>query len=172
LLHDGGNEWSMTTTDGTDFRINQPTVFSTKWYSHKFNGPGLRYEVCLSIQGGHVVWTNGPFPCGRWNDIEIFRHGLMQKLEDGEMTEADKGYRGQPDKIRLVSDWHTKEEKRYKIMARGRHEHINGRLKNFKILKLPFRHNLRDHQKVFRSICVICELAIESGECLAVCEFK
>ena len=33
--------------DGTDFRIPEPTVFDPKWFSHKFNGPGLRYEIAL-----------------------------------------------------------------------------------------------------------------------------
>jgi hypothetical protein len=172
LNEDAGNEWCMTTTDGTDFRINQPSPFSTRWYSHKFKGPGLRYEVCLSIQGGNIVWTNGPFPCGAWNDITIFRNGLMEKLKDGEMTEADAGYRGQPDKVRVPSDWHTRKEKRMKALARARHEHINARFKTYKILKLPFRHDLQRHQNVFRAICVLCQISIQSGECLFVCEFK
>lgn len=86
------------TVDGTDFRIEQPTEFSKRWYSHKFKGPGLRYEVALSILGGDIVWTNGPFPCGSWPDISIFRAGLIDELRPMEMVEADKGYRGQPDK--------------------------------------------------------------------------
>ena len=35
--------------DGTDFRIQDPVPFSEKWYSYKFKGPGLRYEVGLSV---------------------------------------------------------------------------------------------------------------------------
>ena len=31
--------------DGTDFRIQEPTPFDPKWFSHKFKGPGLRYEI-------------------------------------------------------------------------------------------------------------------------------
>jgi len=27
--------------DGTDFRIQEPIPFDAKWFSHKFNGPGL-----------------------------------------------------------------------------------------------------------------------------------
>jgi hypothetical protein len=45
----------MVTVDGTDFRIYEPTPFSPMWYSHKYKGPGLRYEVALSIRGGDIV---------------------------------------------------------------------------------------------------------------------
>lgn len=40
--------------DGTDFRIEEPKPFSSGWYSHKFNGPGVRYEVGLAIQRGYI----------------------------------------------------------------------------------------------------------------------
>ena len=89
------------------------------------------------------------------------------------MTEADLGYRGEPSKIRTPYCWRTKKEKQLKQLARARHEHINGRFKHYKILKLPFRHNVRDHQKVFRSIVVLCQLAINNGERLFEClEYK
>jgi hypothetical protein len=52
-LTDGNNRFSTVIVDGTDFRINEPTDFSTKWFSHKFKGPGLRYEVAISIKGGY-----------------------------------------------------------------------------------------------------------------------
>ena len=36
--------------DGTDFLINEPKPFDNCWFSHKFRGPGLRYEVEVSIE--------------------------------------------------------------------------------------------------------------------------
>jgi DDE superfamily endonuclease len=123
---DGANRWRcMMTIDGTDFRIQEPTPFSSKWYSHKFKGPGLRYKVGLSIRGGDIVHINGPFECGTWNDITIFRNDLMHKLLQNEMVEADKGYRGQPDKLRTPFDWCTRDEKYLKRRARARHESVN-----------------------------------------------
>ena len=62
---------------------------------YKFKGAGLRYEVGVSIQMGHVVWVNGPYPCGRWPDIKIFREDLKHMLDDGEMVIANAGYRGE-----------------------------------------------------------------------------
>ena len=152
------------TVDGTDFQIQEPSPFESRWYSHKFKGPGLRYEVAVSILGGDIVHTNGPFPCGTWPDISIFRSMLMDKLLPGEFVEADNGYRGQYDKIRTPVDYTTKKEKKMKARARARHETCNKRFKQFQILKKPFRHNRSEHQKVFRSIVVLTQLSIQSGE--------
>lgn len=59
LERDSGND-CLVSVDGTDFRIQQPSVFSKIWYSHKFKGPGLRYEVAVSILTGDIVWLHGP----------------------------------------------------------------------------------------------------------------
>jgi hypothetical protein len=49
------------TVDGTDFWVYEPTPFDTQWYSHKINGPALRYEVAVCIKKtGWIVWIN-PF---------------------------------------------------------------------------------------------------------------
>ena len=53
--------------DGNDFFIQEPTTFSKSWYSHKFRGAGLRYEVGIAIQTGDIVWTNSQFWPGIWN---------------------------------------------------------------------------------------------------------
>ena len=82
--------------DDTDFKIQQPQIFDKKWFSHKFKGPGLRYEVALNIQTGDIVWSHGPFPPGAYTDLAIFLQGLAHKLEPGERVEANKGYRGWP----------------------------------------------------------------------------
>ncbi|OQR85768.1 hypothetical protein ACHHYP_11418 [Achlya hypogyna] len=42
--------------DGTDFRIMEPTPFDSKWYRHKFSGPGQETyfgltEACLVVHG-------------------------------------------------------------------------------------------------------------------------
>jgi len=80
--------------DGTDFRIQQQVPFWKGWFSHKFKGPGLRYEVGLSIQTGYICWINGPFAPGAWNDLQIFRLKLKTLLPPGEKVETDDGYCG------------------------------------------------------------------------------
>ena len=79
--------------DGTDFRIPQN---GKKFSSHKYKGKSaLRYEVCLCILTGDIVWINGPYEAGMWPDIEIFRDTLMSELAPNERLKADDGYLGE-----------------------------------------------------------------------------
>ncbi|KAI2510184.1 hypothetical protein MHU86_4216 [Fragilaria crotonensis] len=64
--------------------------FDSQWFSHKFRGPGLRYEMAVCIQTGDIVWVNGPYKCGKWPDVKIFKSRLMHLLGDDEMVEADR----------------------------------------------------------------------------------
>ena len=59
-----------------------------RYYSKKFDGPGLRYEIGLAIRSSAIVWIAGSYLPGQWNDIMIFRDGLMGFLEPGERVEA------------------------------------------------------------------------------------
>ena len=90
--------------DGTDFQIYEPKSPLKKWYSHKFNGAGLCYEVAINIQMGCIVWIHGPFPCGSFNDLTIFCGGLMHIVYLGDILEADNGYHGKPTKICIHSE--------------------------------------------------------------------
>jgi len=65
------------------------------FYSWKLKGPGLSYEVAVSILHGDIVHIAGPYPARDWNDINIFRDGLIGMLEEGERVEADDGYVGE-----------------------------------------------------------------------------
>ena len=152
------------TVDGTDFRIEEPTPFSTAWYSHKFNGPGLRYEVAVCIQTGDIVWINGPFKPGRWSDLSIFWRNLKQRLAPGEMVEADNGYRGEPNHARTADGFVSRADDRAKWTARNRHETVNRRLKQFGCLKQVWRHDRRRHNTVFAAVAVVTQLAFENGE--------
>jgi len=148
--------------DGTDFRIPQPTQFWKGWFSFKFKGPGLRYEVALGIQPGYICWVNGPFAPGCWVDISIFRAKLKQLLRPGEKVEADAGYRGDgctspPDDCANMRENLMKQE------ARSRHETVNRRLKQFNCMH-QFRHNIDDHVYFFEAVAVVTQLGIESGE--------
>lgn len=58
--------------DGVDFRVREPQPFNPKWYSRKFNDPGLRHEVGLCIMTGGIAWAHGPFPCGSYSDLKNF----------------------------------------------------------------------------------------------------
>jgi hypothetical protein len=112
-LTEDGNWYSTITIDGTYFSIYEPTHFSTEWFPHKFKGPGVRYELAISIRGGNIVHIHGPFPA-KCPDIEIFRDCLMHKMRPGEFAEADKGYRGQMNCVRASDMYATSEESKIK----------------------------------------------------------
>jgi hypothetical protein len=95
LIDDKGRA-AKVTVDGTDFPTMEYRPFNRGRMSHKFNGPGLRYEVALRISNCHIVHINGPFICGQWTDIGIARSWLHARLRPHEYYLADKGYRFGP----------------------------------------------------------------------------
>jgi hypothetical protein len=56
LLTEVGNWYSAITADGTYFSIYEPTHFSSEWFSSKFKGPGVKYELAILIRGGRVLF--------------------------------------------------------------------------------------------------------------------
>lgn len=157
----------LVSVDGTDFRIYQWKPFWKGWYSHKFKGPGVRYEVGVCIRSGDIVWIHGPFPCGRWPDIKIFRNALIKKIPHGEKVEADGGYRGEPQKIEIPSGKHDMKQR-----VRSRHETVNKRFKQWQILNRVFRHEVWKHQSVFGAVAVLTQLAIENNEPLFPVDYR
>ena len=61
----------LVSVDGTDFMV-ETTGPNQLLYSYKFKKPGLRYEVALCLKTGDIVWINGPYEPGIWNDLQIF----------------------------------------------------------------------------------------------------
>jgi len=167
---DKGND-CLLSVDTTDCRIQEPHPFekgySERWSSHKFGKKaGLRYELALSIASGHICWSNGPYPCGTYNDWKIFNEcGLRSRLDENERVEADKGYRfGDPEFCKTPAGvFHDEKKKEIRNRVMARQEALNARLKNFAILKKPFRNDIEDHGEVFRAILVIVQISIEFG---------
>ena len=99
--------------DGTDFMVYEPRPFDRKWYSEKFHGAGLRYEIGVCIQTGWICWVNGPFPCGSWPDIQISRDSLVYELLPDEFVLADRGYGGVYHLIPNNTGHNNQQEKRW-----------------------------------------------------------
>lgn len=163
------NAVASISVDGTDFKTREPHPFNPKVKSHKYNGAALKYEVAISIYSGDIVWVGGPYRGGK-HDLTIFRESLMKMLDEGEMVEADSGYAGEPDWIRAKGDYATREDKREKNRVRARQESCNRRFKVWGILKQEFRHSLKKHVLIFRSIACITQMGIDHGDCLFGCE--
>jgi DDE superfamily endonuclease len=149
--------------DGTDCPIREPSEFSGRWYSRKFKGAGLRYEVAICIQTGWVVWANGPYPCGAFPDLRIFRDRLQNELLPGEMVVADRGYRDGRTYCNTPTGYRNSSETE-KANVRSRHEHINGRIKKFKIMSTRFRARRDKHWMAFHAIINMLQIEIEEGK--------
>ena len=151
--------------DGTDFRVAE---HGPAWSSHKYNmKSGVRYEVGLCIATGDIVWINGPYNCGRWPDISIFRNSLLSHLAPNERVEADDGYIGEaPRYVKCPKSIANVPEKEYmQQRVRNRQESVNNRFKFWGILKQVYKqHRISSHADVFRAVAVITQLAINSGE--------
>lgn len=157
----------LLSIDGIDCPVNEPWPFESKWYSHKFNGPGVKYEVGISISNCDIVWINGPFVCST-NDSSIFQNTLADLLASDEGVEVDSGYLGHNKfKTPATNNSHTQRLQKNKV--RGRHENVNGKLKVFNVLIVPFRHlnptqqMMRKHKMCFEAIAVITQLKMETG---------
>jgi len=160
--------------DCTDCKVPQKgRVFA----SHKFaKKSGLRYEVGIGIMTGEMKWINGPYPCGEWPDIKIFRDCLKSHLDLAERVEADDGYVGESPYVTKVPSAvltrSSEEADALQKRVQGRHETVNARLKSFKILDCLYRHDITQHGYVFRAVAVLVQLALRNGDPLYEVKYK
>lgn len=150
-------QMANVSVDGTDLVIKEPSPFDSKWFSHKTNGPGVRYEIGIQIHTGIAVWAHGPFPCGSYTDLRIFRLRMKLLLDDGEKVIADRGY---PDGKVINPDSEANMYSTFNATVRARHETFNSRLKSFAILGDRYRHDIRLHSDVFFSVLNLVHLSI------------
>ena len=166
----------LMSVDGTDFRIYQQgrAVKGNAFGSHKYAGKSaLWYELGICIRTGHLVWIQGPYPAGKYNDIAIFNKVLVNFLDPYERVEADSGYRGHPRYIKCPENGaNPPENLAMQARVRSRHETFNGRLKNWGILSQVFRHDIFLHGPVFRACAVLTQLMVENGEPLFAVEYS
>lgn len=162
----------LVSVDGVDFLT---PFHGRRFHSHKFKfGSALRYEIATSIIRGELVWINGPYEPGKWNDISIFRNGIMSELEPGERVEADDGYVGEaPQHVKCPkSIGQLPLTESMQALVRRRHETINKRFKQWAILKQCYRGELHKHCLPFCVVAVATQLAIENGEPLFSVDYE
>ena len=150
------------TVDATDFRIKEPNPFSSTWYSHKFKGPGVRYEIGVCIATGWIIWANGPYRCGTFADETIASLGLHHLLDHGERYIADGGYKSTWAIIPL--DATTAAETHYMSICRTRHETINRYFKAFASIANIFTRHVSKHALFAHSIINVVQVGIMHGE--------
>ena len=154
--------------DGVNFaawEVKHPTLNKdSSHFDHKHNCCGFKYEIGLEIYSSQIAWINGPKKAGK-NDKTIFqeRNGLKDRLADGpgKMGVADGGY--EMGFLCIPNSLDSKELKNFKSRARCRHESLNGRLCNFKILQDKFRHGMKNHKIAFEAVAVIVQYQMDNG---------
>ena len=163
------DEVFILSVDGVHCRMQEPRKDpGSKWYSHKFNGAGVTYELGIAIRSDRLVWVKGPFPASR-HDITTFRNpedpenSLKAKIPEGKRAIGDSGYQGEPTKLSVTRTGDSREVKKFKSRVKSRHETFNARLKAFSILNQAFRHGFEEHKRVFETVCLCVQYDIETG---------
>jgi DDE superfamily endonuclease len=155
----------FATIDGTHCQIYEPRKDAgTKWFSYKFKGPGLAYELVVSVHTQKLIWIGGPYEAAT-NDIQMARKpgGILEMIPEGLKRIGDKGYRGEPEKISTNNPHDSTNVKIYKGRARARHETYNKRIKDYQIIRQQFRNNLSKHKIAFEAVCVLIQYTIDNG---------
>eukprot|EP00957_Ditylum_brightwellii_P158024 12029115-Ditylum_brightwellii.AAC.1 len=70
--------------DGTHCPIEEPSLWSFQWASHKFGmNAGVNYEIRLVINNSKLAWVRGPTPARKQPDIFDFRDALKHIIPEG-----------------------------------------------------------------------------------------
>jgi hypothetical protein len=133
-------------------------------FSHKYNGPGLMYELALSLYDSKLVWLKGPISAGT-SDLAVYKSDLKQRIPVGKKIIVDRGYRDKKDPRLVTPNSHDSPElQTFKARARMRQEAFHTRLKRFDCLTDEFRHDRVKHGLCFESVCVIVCYEMEMGK--------
>lgn len=159
--------WDQTRTncglveDCTDCPILEPWPFDSTYWSHKLNGPALKYAITMAIHSGYIVHWAGPFKPSV-SDITIFRNDLMNQLNPLEPIEVDSGGGGEfQTKPPQVAKSRVGRSQKSKVRAKM--ENCIGKVKVFDALNVAFRHSHDKHKLAFGAILVITQLGLELG---------
>jgi len=171
IVWDEGQEddiWTCS-VDGTHCWINEPKhpalSQNSKHWSHKHDKAALDYEIAICLWKSQVVWINGPFPSGEFNDLKVFvlQDGLKDKLQAANKRGiADNGCVG-CEELSMPNPRDPEMVRKFKSRARKRHENFNSMKKRFACLKGQFRHSEARFKTCFEAVCVICQNKLDHG---------
>ena len=151
---------------------------SSKWWSHKFNGPGVAFEVvCNPVDRGLMLWAAGPYPAGT-HDLTILRGGkkgeqkkwkqsaLYNNLPDTLRLIGDAAYSGQSDKVSVTMDAHSADTKETFARMKSMQETCFKRFADYEVIDGSFRHGMGTDDKLekvgmaFDAVAVLIQLDI------------
>lgn len=124
--------------------------FHPKWWSHKLDAAGIRYELDNSLDTADIVRINGPYQCGYFLTSPFFGVAWKTQLDGGERVIADNWYIDDMCKTpdTLFSPIPTLLHSQFP----ARNETSNKSLKQFVILTSKFHHEVWFHGSCFRAV--------------------
>lgn len=152
-----------------------------RYYSHKFDGCALKWEIGVAVHIPQIVHLAGPFRGGK-HDSSIYKgeedecdkelrlklgvlekyESLESKIPDGKFGIADGCYEGGK-KLALPCNGDSKELKKFKSRARCRHESVNGRMCKFNAIGHCFRHSIQKQKITFEAVAVLVQYHLDDG---------
>jgi hypothetical protein len=149
------------TDDCFDCPILEPHPFDITYWSHKINGPALKYSVCRAIFSGYIVHWAGPEKPSV-SDIGMYRDYLEDLLDEGECVEVDNGGGGENSaKTPKISK--SRVDRKQKSAARAKQENMFAGAKAFHALVVPWKHSHVKHEYAFGAILVVQQLGLQNG---------
>ena len=151
---------------------------SSKWFSHKFNGPGVSFEMVVDPLEGKIRWINGPEPASI-HDLTFLRGGkkgqkkkwkrssLYFALPSFARLVGDSAYEGQPDKVSTTKDAHKPATKELFARLKSMQETCFKRFKDFNVVSGTFRHGKGTDDKLAKI-----KLSVECVAILLQYEFE
>jgi hypothetical protein len=134
------------------------------FYCKKVGGPAYKYEVGSHVVESEILWVSGPFRGGE-SDIKIAEGGLLRLLTPGELVIGDMAYSSHPTMLTVSQAPAGVENlppvERLISKHRQKIENLNGRLKDWKILKNEWRGTQDQHQMIFTVICKLLNIDLE-----------
>ena len=171
-LYQNAYNWDVVVVDVTESPIERPKKKQRRYYSGKKKRHTLKAQVVVNQATGQILCT--AFGKGRVHDFQLFKLHRTPMLPE-QLCLADKGYQGitklhsssctptkKPRKQKL--DKHERQHNRFLARFRVVAEHVNRRLKIFRILAERYRNRRQRFGLRFNLIAAIInsEIALTS----------
>jgi hypothetical protein len=163
----------IISVDGTDCTSWGPNNLpkDKRFFSQKKNHTAVKYLVALAIFSPHVVFIDGPFPAGQFNNIAAFRSRLKDKLKKGKKVIFNGGFppnwqsTAELDMLVLLRQGYlSKDFVNFKSCACSQQEQFNSWLKCYDCLGVLFCHGVNKHKHAFEPVCVTLQYAMDLGD--------
>ena len=175
-LDDPNNEFFTISLDGVDFKTreekHETLPVNPQMKSHKMNHAAWKCEIAAAAFRERIVFASGPEQAAT-HDLTMFRNnGLKEKMLElpGKMIAADAGCQtsANDEKCMFATPNQCDPDVlcNFKSRVRLRQETLNGRMKDFAILKHGFELGKDKHAACFHAVLVTQQHKMDHGSFL------